>query len=222
MINKNSRLHLGCATTYYPDYVNIDFAEDSVADLICDARNLPYRANSVAKIVAHHLIEHFDYVNCKYLLSEWFRVLKPKGRLFLETPDLTKSVKKFSSGDINTKITSLNWIFGIDQEGLQHKTGFSVKLLRHLLTEIGFDDIRAKKSRTHQYEPGIRIECSKSQSYLKSQILAIIQIRVRNELPILETSHLTYLDSEIFNKLPLLKLDRNDTTNKDKIYRFIA
>ncbi len=222
MTNRNYRLHLGCANTYYPDYINIDFKGDSVADLVCDVRNLPYQANSVSEIVANHLLEHFDFINCKYLLSEWFGVLKPEGRLILETPDLTKAVKKFRSGDIKTKISTLNWIYGIDQEGLQHKTGFSVNLLRHLLTEIGFHDIRVKKPRTHQYESGIRVECSKPLTFLQSQLLAIVRNRVRKELSLLNTSHLTYLESEIFNKLHLLKLNQINNTNKTKIYPLIA
>jgi predicted SAM-dependent methyltransferase len=127
------KLNLGCGFVYKPGYVNIDKFDGSVADKISDAGDLPFESNSVDLIEADQLIEHFDHIHCKYVLSEWFRVLKPGRILVLETPDLEKSIGKFIPSEPETKKTTLQWIYGIDSPGMQHKTGFTFDLLKNLL-----------------------------------------------------------------------------------------
>ena len=50
-----------------------------------DALDLPFPGNFFTKIVAQHLIEHFD--NPENILREWKRVLMPGGRMVLCTPN---------------------------------------------------------------------------------------------------------------------------------------
>ena len=88
MMDKKIKLNLGCGSVYKPSYINIDKFDNSVADKICDIGDLPFKSNSVELIEASQVIEHFDYVHCKYILSEWFRVLKPRGVMIMETPEL--------------------------------------------------------------------------------------------------------------------------------------
>ena len=51
-----------------------------------DACALPFPDGRFDKVVAQHLIEHFD--DTKRVLMEWRRVLKPKGVLVIVTPNI--------------------------------------------------------------------------------------------------------------------------------------
>lgn len=50
-----------------------------------DAATLPFPTNSIDKLAAQHLIEHFK--NTKEILQEWRRVLRTGGKLALITPN---------------------------------------------------------------------------------------------------------------------------------------
>jgi predicted SAM-dependent methyltransferase len=181
-MNREIKLNLGCGSGYKPGYVNIDRYDSSVADTICDVGRLPVKPNSVDLIEASQVVEHFDYVHCKYLLSEWFTVLRPKGTLILETPDLEKTSRKLISSDFETQQTTLQWAYGIDSQGMQHKTGFTFNLLRSLLKEIGFEKVSREKPITHKYEHGIRTVCRKPESCLEEELFACFRKRLRSKL----------------------------------------
>lgn len=176
------KINVGCGHVYKPGYVNIDKFETSVTDKVCDASDLPFESNSIELIEAFQLLEHFDAIHCKYVLSEWFRVLEPEGTLIIETPDLEKTFKKFLSSDVKTKKKTLQWIYGIQSLGMEHKTGFTFQLLRDYLEEIGFVEIVRNAPRTHTYEPGMRIVCKKPKKYLAKQLQAQFRQQLTNKL----------------------------------------
>lgn len=156
-----NRLHLGCGDEYKPGFVNIDKYDSSVADVVHDISDLPFENDSVDEIEADHVIEHFDYIHCKYVLCEWFRVLRPGGRLVLETPDLKGAMKSLLSADMDSKIGKIQWVYGIDSPGLLHKSGFTFDLLSNLLHETGFENITREDQLTHTYEAGMRVTCTR-------------------------------------------------------------
>ena len=183
-MSKEIKLNLGCGDNYKPGYINIDKYNESIADKICDIENLPFKSNSIDLIEADQLIEHFDYVQSKYVLSEWFRILKPEGALILETPDLEMTYKKFISENIDSQKMTLQWIFGINSSGFHHKTGFTLNLLRDLLEEIGFEKISSEEQQTYTYEYGLRIVCKKPQNYSENQLFACFRKNLKNKLQI--------------------------------------
>jgi predicted SAM-dependent methyltransferase len=197
MEQRKIKLNLGCGIVYKPDYLNIDKFNNSVADEICDADDLPFEPNSIDTIETHHLIEHFDYIHCKYVLSEWFRVLKPTGTLIMETPDLEETFKKFKHSNLENKKTTLQWIYGINSPGMQHRTGFSWELIKNLLSEIGFENISSEKPSTHLYEPGIRIVCQKPKNFLDKQLAVCFRKRLKKELEISDSYLLIPLENWI-------------------------
>ncbi len=202
MEQRKIKLNLGCGIAYRPGYLNIDKFDNSTADEICDAADLPLESNSVDTIEAHHLIEHFDYIHCKYVLSEWFRVLKSTGILIIETPDLKETFKKFKYSNLESKKTTLQWLYGIDSPGMQHKTGFSWELIKKLLSEIGFENITKEKPSTHLYEPGMKIVCQKPKNFLDKQLTACFRKRLKKDLKISNSYLLILLENwviEVFD-----------------------
>lgn len=155
------RINLGCGSTYKPGYLNIDKFDKSAADLLADASFLPCLSESVDAIEATQLIEHFDLVNLRYVLAEWFRILKPGADLVIETPDLSRSFKKLLRSKDEQRRMTLQWIFGIDSPGLQHRSGFTFEHLKQELALSGFCEIVRETELTHTYEPGMRVKCRK-------------------------------------------------------------
>ncbi len=67
--------------------VNLARERNSGARLLQgDACALPFTEGRFDKVVAQHLIEHFD--DAKQVLTEWRRVLKPNGVLVIITPNI--------------------------------------------------------------------------------------------------------------------------------------
>lgn len=64
-------------------------------------------------------MEHLGYIEALYSLSEWYRVLKNNGKLFIETVDLEKTLRN--------KPIDKNWLFGLDSQGMTHKYRFNGK-----------------------------------------------------------------------------------------------
>ena len=57
----------------------------SAADVVADARSLPYEDGSVDLVVSTHVLEHF--ADPMEVLAEWMRVLRVGGRIALVVPD---------------------------------------------------------------------------------------------------------------------------------------
>lgn len=94
------KLHLACGHDYDEDYINVDLyaPEDAKCDVRFDVQKLPYDDNTVDEIKAFHIIEHFHFFEVQEVLKEWHRVLKPGGKLYLETPDFLETCRSFVEG----------------------------------------------------------------------------------------------------------------------------
>ena len=100
------KLHLACGLDYQPDYINVDLypLPQGKYDAHFDVSKLPYEDNSVDEIRAFHIIEHFDFFESQHVLNEWYRVLKPGGRLWVETPDFLATCDAFVKGDEDFRV----------------------------------------------------------------------------------------------------------------------
>ena len=189
------KLNLGSGIVYRPGYVNIDKYDGSLADLVCDVSELPFDAGSVDSIDAIQLIEHFDYVHCVYVVSEWFRLLKSGGVLVIETPDLYESFKKLKKENTEKQKVTLQWLYGIDSCGMQHKVVFPFELLRALLEETGFEEVLEEEQRTHKYERGLRVVCRKPLSCRANEMFALFRKSLRRELEVDDSDVLISLEN---------------------------
>ena len=207
-MNEGVRLHLGCGDVHKPGYVNVDMVGSGAADVKGDIMSLPFAPGSADSIDTFHVIEHFDFIHCKYLLSEWSMVLKAGGSLVIETPDLNETYRHFVRSDTDSQEKKLHWIFGIDSPGMSHKVGLSFDLARKLLEESGFVDIQRGKPSSHLYEAGLRIECAKAgQRSVRGEFAAAIRRGVLRELCNPDSYVLVPLEKHVLRILSVLPDD---------------
>jgi predicted SAM-dependent methyltransferase len=132
------KLHLGCGKRYLDGYINIDIIGN--CDIFADLRKLPYEDCSVDEIYASHVLEHFGRHETEGVLSEWARVLKPAGSLYVAVPDFDSTISYYiKTRDIGV-ITGLLWGGQKDQYDY-HKMGFTFSSLKQILENMGFGEI---------------------------------------------------------------------------------
>ena len=147
---QNIKLNLGCGNDIRFGYINIDIRPLKGVNLVLDLENqsLPFQDNLVSEIVAQDIIEHVSYYKVENLLKECFRVLKPKGTIYIRTPDLEQIyvkavVEKQTLGDKKGYKLLSYWIFGGFKNPYDyHKCIFTKELLKELLEEIGFKVVK--------------------------------------------------------------------------------
>lgn len=145
------KLHLACGHDYDASYINIDLyaPDDARVDFRHDVKKLPYDDNTIDEIKAFHIIEHFDFFEGQEVLKEWYRILKPGGKLYLETPDFLETCRAFVEGsplpgyDIEQwRILLYGHFFAHPWiAGQTHKFLFTESQLRSQLSWAGFKTV---------------------------------------------------------------------------------
>ena len=114
-------------------------------DHLGDARDLSrFSDHTFGEIYASHVLEHMDYQNDILLntLREWYRVLKPGGRLFISVPDLDILARLLlDKVRLNTegRYFVMRMIFGGHMDEYDyHQVGLNLEILAVFLTEAGF------------------------------------------------------------------------------------
>jgi predicted SAM-dependent methyltransferase len=155
------RLHLAAGDKYWPGWVNVDLHGEQ--DVNSDIRSLPFESNYADEIQAHHVIEHLHRKDTGPALGEWFRVLKPDGKLVLEMPCLDKIAKLIVDGEKNQRLTLLG-LFGDPRDpkpDMLHKWCYSKAELTEVLCGVGFRDIKVMEPVFHLPPRDFRIEAVK-------------------------------------------------------------
>src|SRR5208283_2288415 len=135
------KLNLGCGDQKLEGYINCDLHQED-ADMKFDASKLPFDDNSVDEIAAYHLIEHFNFRQAFDVLREWRRVLKPGGKIILETPDFYNSCKIFVESNDQTKVLLYNHFFAWAWlPGQIHYFLYTEQQLAGTLRECGFENM---------------------------------------------------------------------------------
>lgn len=85
-------LDIGCGRRKIEGADGMDIDPDSHAKIIHDINKYPFPIadSSYDQIFAKHIIEHIE--NPRGLIEEIYRILKPGGRAFIETPHFTNYV----------------------------------------------------------------------------------------------------------------------------------
>lgn len=86
------RLNIGGGDVAFDGFVTIDRKNGQ------EAYPLAYPDGYVDEIYASHVLEHFPYGKRAAVLKDWYRVLKPGGRLRVSVPDILKANKLLADG----------------------------------------------------------------------------------------------------------------------------
>lgn len=140
--------------------VRLDIDPSVKPDIICSMIDMsPVGSDSVDAIWSSHNLEHLHRHEVPRALAEFLRVLRPGGQMLLTLPDLQKIAEMVASDGLEDEayvspsgpITPLDMIFGHTpslargNEYMAHKTGFTARTLRTLLTEAGFAGVTLQR-----------------------------------------------------------------------------
>jgi SAM-dependent methyltransferase len=137
------RLHLGCAHTILPGWVNIDLFGRVPTDAALDVtKPLPLADASVEAIFTEHMVEHLTYKESLALMCECARVLRPGGVIRIVVPDFERYVRSYMDGDdfiktvragVATPLLGLATI----AYGYSHRSIWDAETLTSLLRHVG-------------------------------------------------------------------------------------
>lgn len=143
------KLNIGCGTSKLEGYINIDFDPQFKPDMVLDIReDLPFGDAEIDEIISTHLIEHIEYPLWHGVFKEFYRVLKPEGKLLLEYPEFGVITKYFLTNHQGRRDFWRAVIYGGQQvKGDYHVSPVVTSLLIQKLALWGFKELRRVDAR---------------------------------------------------------------------------
>lgn len=166
------KLHLGCGGVRWRDFINVDFhphepgVTDSsrkgcIADVFANMRSLGLDASSVDEIFTSHTIDHFTRWEAIDMLKDWYRMLKPKGKLIFEAADFNRCLLWLFHPSRRKRKLARSQFYGNQWDRLEfetHRYVWSSNEIRQELLTIGFDPVKiSHKTETHHPGRDMRI-----------------------------------------------------------------
>ena len=91
-----TKLNFGCGNTFSPNWVNIDvYSASPQVQRVNLLKRLPFPNDHFDAAYSSHVLEHFTPAEGSHLISEAFRVLKPRGILRTVVPDLEATCREY-------------------------------------------------------------------------------------------------------------------------------
>ena len=135
-----------------------------VADMYFDIRNLPdyFAYESVDKILAYQVLEHFKQHEFIEIMMGWYNCLKKGGRLRVDVPDIWETLKMaMEAEDSIDRDFVLRLIYGSGRNNYCiHYNGFYPEKLSKILKNIGYRKIVPLIKNIHDY-PVFGLVCTK-------------------------------------------------------------
>ena len=144
-------LNLGSGGSKIKGFCNIDANPFALSDVVARIDRLKLRANSVGIIYNSHIFEHVPGGQAGRVLAEWYRVLKPDGRLYICVPDLEVLFKVYldnitlyhtEEGRYLVDLTCGVTYGGQTSKYDYHFSGYSFVTLKDILESVGFKNVQ--------------------------------------------------------------------------------
>ena len=153
------RLHIGCGSKLFDDYLNVDgeYLAGTAGVIIHDiTQPFPLEENCVDEILSVHVIEHIMRNRVQEMIVEWHRILKPGGFVAVEWPDFYKMCQEVVNNpgcldfDADRRLQKRT-ILGIYGDNVRypdpvmwHKWGYGESSLCRLFESLGFSKALAE------------------------------------------------------------------------------
>lgn len=141
------RLHIG-GEVRAPGWEVLNAVAGPHVDHVGNANDLSrFPDGAFAEIYASHILEHLDYKDeLGKALAEWYRVLRPGGRVRISVPDLEVLARLFlmkDTLDLQTRFEVMRMIYGghLDRYDY-HAVGLNEEFLGEFLELAGFTNIQ--------------------------------------------------------------------------------
>jgi len=151
-------LNLGCGPNLHNEFINLDLWWRPGLDVCCDVtEGLPLSSQSVDGIFTEHCLEHITMDQCRGVLKECRRLLRPGGTMRIVIPDAAIYAKLYvqaMSGEevqfpyhtehpTYTPMMHVNRIF----RGHGHQFAYDAETLTIVVKQAGFEQYALKRFR---------------------------------------------------------------------------
>jgi len=135
--SKDQKVEIGGGENpLYPKFVQVDLRKLPGVKYQNDARLLPFPSNSLSIICACYVLQCLSQTEAERALKEWFRCLRPGGKLEIYVPDLDKIIRIYLS---TTEEKFLKEIYGNQEHELDfYQTGWTFQTLEKLVSKVNF------------------------------------------------------------------------------------
>jgi predicted SAM-dependent methyltransferase len=137
------------------DFINVDMHPHDgsvvdrsrggcVAEVFADMRILGLPDNSVDEIFTSHTIDHFTRWEAIDMLKDWQRMLKPGGRVVIETADFVRCILWLLHPSRTKRQAARNQFYGNQWDRLEYETHryvWSARELVGVLRNVGFQRV---------------------------------------------------------------------------------
>jgi len=137
------KLEIGSGNKPMKGYVHFDIREGIGADVVGDAKKLPFKDGECDEVYSRFFLEHLPRKDALLAIKEMLRVLKKGGVLEIIVPNIAYFCKLFASETGQKKEWALNKIYGFEHYKEDHHFfGYDEEILFSTLNKMGFVDIK--------------------------------------------------------------------------------
>jgi SAM-dependent methyltransferase len=163
----NRKLEIGPGGTRLEGFETLNILPGRNVDYLWDAtKKLPFSDSTFTLIYASHILEHVPWYQVESVMTEWVRVLAPRGSLEIWVPDGLKICKAFVDAELNERnyIEEDGWYrFNPEKDVCKWASGrlftygdgtgspghpnwhrglFSPRYLHHVMEKAGLENVR--------------------------------------------------------------------------------
>ncbi len=152
MNNEVKKLEIGSGNKPREGFIHFDIRQNVNADIIGDARKLPFKDGEFECVFSRFFLEHLPRQDARIALKEMFRVLSDKGTLEIIVPNLEYFCNLFATERGQKKEWALNKIYGFENYVEDHHFfGYDFEILSKYVAEAGFNEITRVEEKEDQY-----------------------------------------------------------------------